>query len=100
LDSEKNPNIIFNVKFSALFESGVKNRGSNLKNDLDLQMTLKIDLKVKTISAIKCPPLSSTILALTIFLYLAYLGSNLDLSIKMIHPVYYYLKNTKVVHEL
>jgi len=54
----------------------------------DLQMTLKLDLNVKTISTVKCPPLSSTILALTIFLYLAYFGSNLDLSIKMTHLVY------------
>jgi len=54
-------------------------------------MTLKIDLKVKTISMVKCPPLSCTILVLTIFLYLAYFGSNLDLTIKMTHPVYMYM---------
>jgi len=59
-----------------------------LKNDLDLQMALKIDLKVETINTVKCPPLFSTILALTICLYLAYFGNNLDLSIKMTHPVY------------
>ena len=39
--------IDLNVKFPALSDSGVKNKGSHLKNNLDLELTLKVDLKVK-----------------------------------------------------
>ena len=49
--------VIFDVEFSALFKSAVKNRGSHLRKGYNLHLTLKIDLKVKIDGTVKCPPL-------------------------------------------
>ena len=61
---------------------------SILKNDLDLQMTSKIYLKVKVMGIDKWPLLSLKSLVQSSFLQMAYFKGYLDLSIKMGHPVY------------
>ena len=53
-------NVIFDVKFPALFKSAVKNRGSHLREGSYLHLTLKIDLKVKIYGIVKCPQSWST----------------------------------------
>ena len=70
-------------------ESGIKNRGSHLKNYFELQITLKIDLKVKTNNTKRWPPLFWTTYVLTNFLYSAYFWRYLSGSIKIAHPVYF-----------
>ena len=50
------PQVIFDVKFPALFKSAVENRGSHLRKGSYLHLTLKIDLKVKIDGTLKCPP--------------------------------------------
>ena len=52
------PQVIFDVKFSALFKSAVKNRGSRLRKESYLHLTLKTDLKVKIDGTVKCSPRS------------------------------------------
>ena len=52
------PQVIFDMKFPALFKSAVKNRGSHLKKGSYLHLTLKIDLKVIIDDTVKCPPRS------------------------------------------
>ena len=41
------PQVIFDVKFPALFKSAVKNRGSHLRKGSYYHLNLKVDLKVK-----------------------------------------------------
>ena len=50
--------IIFDVKFPALFKSTVKNKGSYLRKGSYLHLTLRIDLKVKIDGTVKCHPQS------------------------------------------
>ena len=52
------PQVIFDVKFPALFESAVKNRGSQLRKGSYLHLILKIDLKVKIDGTVKYSPRS------------------------------------------
>ena len=47
------PQVIFDVKFPALFKSAFKNRGSHLRKGSYLRLTLKIDLKVKIDATLK-----------------------------------------------
>ena len=61
------PQVMFDVKFPALFKSIVQNRGSNLKKASYLYLTLKIDLKVKTDCRVKCPSRSGSTFVRTIF---------------------------------
>ena len=50
--------VIFDVKFPALFKSAGKNRGSHSRKGPYLNLTLKIDLKVKIDGTVKCLPRS------------------------------------------
>ena len=61
------PQEIFDVKFPALFKSVVKNRGSHLRKGSYLNLTLKIDLKVKIDGTVKCPHRSWSTFVRTIF---------------------------------
>ena len=61
------PQVIFDVKFPALFKSAIKNRGSHLRKGSYLHLTLKIDLKVKIDGTDKCPTRSWSTFVQTIF---------------------------------
>ena len=61
------PQVIFDVKFPALFKSAVKHRGSYLRRGSYLHLTLKIDLKVKIDGTVKCLPRSWSTFVRTIF---------------------------------
>ena len=61
------PQVIFYVKFAALFKSALKNKGSHLGKGSYLHLTLKIDLKVKIDGRVKCPPRSWSTFVQTIF---------------------------------
>ena len=61
------PQVIFDVKFPALFKSAVKNRGSHLRKGFYIHLTLKIDLKVNIDGTVKCPPWSWSTFVWTIF---------------------------------
>ena len=66
------PQLIFGVKFLALFKSAVKNRGSHLRKGSYLHLTLKIYLKVKIDSTVKFPPRSWLTFLRTIFSLIKY----------------------------
>ena len=61
------PRVIFDVKFPALFESAVRNRGSYLRKGSYLNFALKIDLRVKIDGTVKFPPRSWLTFVRTIF---------------------------------
>ena len=63
------PQVIFDVKFPALFKSAVKNRGSHLRKGSYLHLTLKSELKVKINVTVKCPPRSWSTFVRTIFIF-------------------------------
>ena len=49
------PQVIFYLKFPALFKSAIKNRGCHWRKGSYLHLALQIDLKVKIDGTIKCP---------------------------------------------
>ena len=59
--------VIFGVKFPALFKAAVKNSCIHLRKGFYLYLTLKIDIKVKIYGTVKCPPRSWSTLVRTIF---------------------------------
>ena len=61
------PQVIFDVKFPALFKSAVKNRGSYIRKVSYLHLTLEIDLKVKIDGTVKRPLRSWSTFVQTIF---------------------------------
>ena len=73
------PQVIFDVKFSALFKSAVKNRGSNLRKGFYLHLTLKIDVKVKIDGTVKYPSWSWSTFVQTIFSQIKYFRRYLGL---------------------
>ena len=73
------PQVIFYVKFPALFKYAVKNRGSHLKKGSYLHLTFKIDLKVKIDGTVKCPPRSWSTFVQAIFSWIKYFRSYLGL---------------------
>ena len=52
------PPVIFNVNFPALLKAAAKTRGSNLRKESYLYLTLKIEVKVKIDGTVKYPPQS------------------------------------------
>ena len=77
------PQVIFDVKFPGLFKSAVKNRGYRLrKGSSFLYLTLKIYLKVKIDSTVKCPPRSWSTFVQTIFSQIKYFRRYLGLQKK------------------
>ena len=52
------------MEFPTLFKSAVKIRGSHLRNGSYHNLTLKIDLKVKTVGTVKCPQMSNECITL------------------------------------
>ena len=67
---KKLENIILDLEFPSVSESDVKNRDFRFKNHIDIQMRLKINLKVKINWTVRFPPLSQTILSEQFFVQL------------------------------
>ena len=66
------PQVIFDMKFPVIFKCAVKNRGSHLRKESYLYLTLKIDLKLKIDDSVKGPPRSWSTFVRTIFSSIKY----------------------------